>query len=192
MLQIAVPSRSSIDAYRTLQRDLAGLVGTVNGRHSEVDWTPIHYLNKSYDQSVLAGFYRSAAVGLVTPLRDGMNLVAKEYVAAQNPEDPGVLVLSKYAGAARELDAALTVDPYDVDAIAHQIASALSMPRAERRERWQSMMDYLLQHSIHAWFADFMQELKLPRRNVLPLATARPTAPLRTGRGRDQAFASHS
>ncbi len=192
MLQIAVPSRSSIDAYRTLQRDLAGLVGTVNGRHSEIDWAPIHYVNKCYDRSVLAGFYRSAAVGLVTPLRDGMNLVAKEYVAAQNPDDPGVLVLSKYAGAACELEAALTVDPYDVDAIAHRIASALSMPRAERRERWQSMMNGLLQHSIHAWFADFMQELKLPRRNVLPLASARRRAPVRTGSARDQALASHS
>lgn len=191
MLQIAVPSRSAIDIYRALQRELTSLVGAINGRHGEIDWMPVRYINKCYDRSVLAGFYRAAAVGLVTPLRDGMNLVAKEYIAAQNPEDPGVLVLSKYAGAARELDAALAVDPYDVEDIARQIAAALSMPRAERRERWQGMMDRLLQHSIHAWFDDFMQELKLPRRNVLPLAPARLASAMRAGGGGGQAVATH-
>ena len=190
LLQIAVPSRSAIDIYRALQRELASLVGAVNGRHGEIDWMPIRYLNRCYSRSILAGFYRTAAVGLVTPLRDGMNLVAKEYVAAQNPEDPGVLVLSKYAGAARELDAALSVDPYDIDAIARQIAAALSMPCGERRERWQSMMDGLLQHSIHAWFAEFMQELKSPHRNVLPLAPARLAAGMRADAG-DRPVAAH-
>ncbi|HVZ53339.1 MAG TPA: trehalose-6-phosphate synthase [Pseudolabrys sp.] len=190
MLQIAVPSRSTIEVYRALQHELASLVGAVNGRHSEIDWAPVRYLNRCYSRSVLAGFYRSAAVGLVTPLKDGMNLVAKEYIAAQNPENPGALVLSDYAGAARELDGALLVDPYDVEAIAHQIAVALSMPRAERRERWQGMMDTLLRYSVHAWFADFMQELKTPRRNVLPLASARLAATVRTGTD-DQAIATH-
>lgn len=191
MLQIAIPSRSGIETYRALQHELAGLVGAVNGRHSEVDWAPIRYLNKCFSRPVLAGFYRNAAVGLVTPLKDGMNLVAKEYVAAQNPDNPGALVLSQFSGTARELDGALLVDPYDVEAIAHRIATALAMPRAERRERWQGMMDTLLRYSIHAWFADFMQELKLPRRNVLPLAPARAAAALRTGTD-GQPVATHS
>src|ERR1700712_146312 len=109
LLQIATPSRGAIEAYGNLQNDLARLISDVNGRHGEVDWTPIRYLNKGYSQTVLAGLYRTAQVGVVTPLHDGMNLVAKEYVAAQNPADPGVLVLSKFAGAANELDTALLV-----------------------------------------------------------------------------------
>ena len=104
LLQIAVPSRGNIRAYRDLKTELAALVGNVNGRHGEADWMPIRYLNKGFAQSTLAGFYRAAHVGLVTPLHDGMNLVAKEYVAAQNPFNPGVLVLSSFAGAAKELD----------------------------------------------------------------------------------------
>jgi trehalose 6-phosphate synthase len=108
----------------------------------------------------------------VTPLQDGMNLVAKEYVAAQNPDDPGVLVLSRYAGAAQELDAALLVDPKDINGIARQIAAALAMPHSERRARWQQMQDRLTRSSIHHWFASFLQELKSPRPNALPLAPA--------------------
>lgn len=172
MLQIAVPSRGGIESYRALQGEVAQMVGIVNGRHGEVDWTPLRYLNKVYSQSTLAGFYRASAVGLVTPLQDGMNLVAKEYVAAQNPDDPGVLVLSRYAGAAHELDAALLVDPEDIDGVARQIAAALAMPRSERRARWQHMQDRLIRHSIHRWFAGFLQELKSPRPNVLPLTGA--------------------
>jgi trehalose 6-phosphate synthase len=172
MLQIAVPSRQTIDTYRELQSEVAQLVGDVNGRHGEIDWTPLRYLNKGYGQSTLAGFYRAAAVGVVTPLQDGMNLVAKEYVAAQNPDDPGVLVLSRYAGAAQELDAALLVDPQDINGIARQIAAALAMPHSERRARWQQMQDQLTRSSIHHWVASFLQELKSPRPNALPLAPA--------------------
>ncbi|HET6493207.1 MAG TPA: trehalose-6-phosphate synthase, partial [Burkholderiales bacterium] len=157
MLQVAVPSRTSIDSYRVLQREIAALTGEVNAKHGDVDWAPIRYVTKSFCQSTLAGFYRASAVGVVTPLRDGMNLVAKEYVAAQDPADPGVLVLSRSAGAARELDAALQVDANDVDAIAFQVAAALSMPLDERRARWHEMMEVLLRGSIHAWFSDFMQ-----------------------------------
>ena len=124
LLQVAVPSRGNIKAYRELKAELATLVSEINGRHGEVDWTPIRYLNKGFSQLTLAGFYRTAHVGLVTPLHDGMNLVAKEYVAAQNPLDPGVLVLSSFAGAAKELDAALLVNPHDIDAVARQIAKA--------------------------------------------------------------------
>lgn len=191
MLQIAVPSRSAIECYRALQNEVAGLVGEVNARHGEVDWTPIRYINRAFGQPTLAGFYRAAAVGLVTPLRDGMNLVAKEYVAAQDPEDPGVLVLSKFAGAAHELDAALLVDPHDPETVARQLAVALAMPREQRRARWQAMMDTLLRRSIHAWFADFMQALKAPEQasNVFPLVPAK-IPPLRVGAG-DQARAAH-
>ncbi len=173
MLQIAVPSRTTIDTYRELQGEVARQVGEINGAHGEVDWMPLRYVNRGYDQATLAGFYRAAAVGLVTPLRDGMNLVAKEYVAAQNPEDPGVLVLSKFAGAAHELDAALLVDPQDVGGVAQQIAAALAMPRGERRARWRQMADRLSRHSIHRWFASFLEELKSPRPTVVPLAPAK-------------------
>src|ERR1700760_2365308 len=140
LLQIATPSRGSIEAYGKLQSEVAKLVSDVNGRHGEVDWTPIRYLNKGYSQSVLAGLYRTAQVGVVTPLNDGMNLVAKEYVAAQNPSDPGVLVLSKFAGAANELDTALLVNPHDIDGMARAIGMALAMPLAERRLRYEAMM----------------------------------------------------
>ena len=190
LLQIAVPSRCTIDAYRDLHKEVAALVGEVNGRHGEIDWTPLRYLNKGYSQSALAGFYRSSAVALVTPLFDGMNLVAKEYVAAQNPEDPGVLVLSRYAGAANELDAALLVDPQDIEAVSRQLRTALAMPRSERRARWQHMNDKLVRHSIHRWFADFMQDLKTPRPNVLPLTGTAAPAPRPTVQ--DRALVAHS
>jgi trehalose 6-phosphate synthase len=154
-----VPSRGNIRAYRELKTELAALVGEVNARHGEVDWIPIRYLNKAFAQSTLAGFYRLAHVGLVTPLHDGMNLVAKEYVAAQNPFDPGVLVLSAFAGAAKELDAALQVNPHDIDAMARQIAKALAMGLDERRERWTSMVGKLRRCSVQNWFSDFLRAL---------------------------------
>src|SRR3954454_973189 len=160
LLQIATPSRGGIEAYGNLQSDLARLISDINGRHGEVDWTPIRYLNKGFSQTVLAGLYRSAQVGVVTPLQDGMNLVAKEYVAAQNPADPGVLVLSKFAGAANELDTALLVNPHDIDGMARTIATALSMPLTERRMRWEAMMDKLRASTIHGWFADFVEALQ--------------------------------
>ncbi len=160
LLQIATPSRGSIEAYGNLQNEVARLVSDVNGRHGEVDWTPIRYLNKGFGQAVLAGLYRTAQVGVVTPLHDGMNLVAKEYVAAQNPADPGVLVLSKFAGAANELDTALLVNPHDIDGMARTIATALAMPLSERRLRFESMMDRLRRHNIQRWFADFVEALR--------------------------------
>ena len=164
LLQVAVPSRGNIRAYRELKTELAGLVSEVNGRHGEVDWTPIRYLNKGFSQLTLAGFYRTAHVGLVTPLHDGMNLVAKEYVAAQNPFDPGVLVLSSFAGAAKELDAALLVNPHDIDGMARQIAAALAMSIEERRERWQRMVIKLRRASVRNWFTDFLHTLAEVRR----------------------------
>jgi trehalose 6-phosphate synthase len=163
LLQIATPSRGAIEAYGNLQSELARLVSEVNGLHGEVDWTPIRYLNKGFSQTVLAGLYRTAQVGVVTPLHDGMNLVAKEYVAAQNPADPGVLVLSKFAGAANELDTALLVNPHDVDGMARAIAVALSMPLLERRMRWEAMMAKLRRRSVQQWFSSFVDALQTAR-----------------------------
>ncbi len=171
LLQLAVPSRGNIKAYRELKAELAAVVGEINGRQGEVDWMPIRYLNKGFSQATLAGFYRVARVGLVTPLHDGMNLVAKEYVAAQYPFDPGVLVLSSFAGAARELDAALLVNPHDIDGMARQIAAALAMSVEERRERWQSMVRKLKAASVQNWFTDFLHTLADVRRTPLRAAT---------------------
>ncbi|MCL2713701.1 MAG: trehalose-6-phosphate synthase [Alphaproteobacteria bacterium] len=177
LLQIANPSRTSIRAYGNLQDEIARLVSEVNGRHGEVDWTPIRYLNKGFGQAVLAGLYRTAQVGVVTPLKDGMNLVAKEYVAAQNPVDPGVLVLSEFAGAADQLDAALLVNPHDIDGMARTIALAMAMPCGERRSRWESMMAKLRGYTIQRWSSDFIAALEESRQgkvsanvsyNVLP------------------------
>src|SRR6266704_1763705 len=176
LLQIATPSRGAIEAYGNLQDELAKLVSDVNGRHGEVDWTPIRYLNKGFGQYVLAGLYRTAQVGVVTPLHDGMNLVAKEYVAAQNPADPGVLVLSKFAGAANELDTALLVNPHDIDGMARAIAIAAAMPLAERKMRWEAMMKKLRGHTIQQWAADFVAELEKCRTAVAPLAAQPPQA----------------
>ncbi|MGB8399001.1 trehalose-6-phosphate synthase [Bradyrhizobium sp.] len=178
LLQIATPSRGAIEAYGNLQSEVAKLVSDVNGRHGEADWTPIRYLNKGYSQAVLAGLYRAAKVGVVTPLQDGMNLVAKEYVAAQNPADPGVLVLSKFAGAAAELDAALLVNPHDIDGMARMIATALSMPLTERRVRFEAMMTKLRAGTIQRWFADFVEALReaqLDRSEIGPIVADPPT-----------------
>jgi len=187
LLQIATLSRGGIEAYGNLQNELARLVSDVNGRHGEVDWTPIRYLNKGFGQTVLAGLYRTAQVGVVTPLHDGMNLVAKEYVAAQNPADPGVLVLSKFAGAANELDTALLVNPHDIDGMARTIAAALSMQLIERRMRWEAMMAKLRAGTVQQWFADFvdaLEETRLDKAAVDPAIPEPPTLrPLRSING---------
>jgi trehalose 6-phosphate synthase len=181
LLQIAVPTRGQIEAYRQLKTELATLVGEINGRHADVDWMPVRYLNKGFAQSTLAGFYRTAQVGLVTPLQDGMNLVAKEYVAAQNPSDPGVLVLSEFAGAARELETALLVNPHDIDGMAQKISTALSMSLEERRERWDVMIDRLRAGSVQGWFSDFVRALD-DVRGAAPTIAARSFPPMSFGR----------
>ena len=106
------------------------------------------------------GFLRLSDIGLVTPLRDGMNLVAKEFVAAQPEADPGVLVLSRFAGAAHELDGALIVNPYDIEGVGEALAQALSMPLGERRERWSGMFAHLSRHDLHAWLTSYMTALR--------------------------------
>ena len=155
-LQIAPPSRSDVPEYMEIRRQLEEAAGHVNGSYAEFDWAPIRYLNKGFTRNALAGFFRSSRVGLVTPLRDGMNLVAKEYVAAQSEADPGVLVLSRFAGAARELDAALIVNPYDVEATGEALQQALTMPLKERRQRWKAMFDWLTAHDVTAWRESFL------------------------------------
>jgi trehalose 6-phosphate synthase len=152
-------SRSEVPEYADMQREVAELAGRVNGALGDVDWTPIRYINKAIGHASLAGLYRMARVGLVTPLRDGMNLVAKEFVAAQSEDDPGVLVLSRFAGAAHELDAALMVNPYDTQATADAIARALRMPLGERKERWSTMMATLQANDVSDWSERFLQVL---------------------------------
>ena len=159
-LQIAPVSRGEVAEYQALREQLERLTGHINGEHAQPDWTPMRYVNRNFPHASLTGFYRLARVGLVTPLRDGMNLVAKEFVAAQDPSDPGVLVLSSFAGAARELDGALLVNPYDLDGVADAIAAAVEMPMEERRERWSSMMARLRTHDITAWRRGYIEALK--------------------------------
>ena len=124
-----------------------------------MEWVPLRYVNKGYPRDVLAGVYRAAKVGLVTPLRDGMNLVAKEFVAAQDPEDPGVLVLSNFAGAAAQMSQAVLVNPYSPEEIADALALALTMPLAERQERWRALMDTVLEQDVMWWLGQFMAAL---------------------------------
>jgi trehalose 6-phosphate synthase len=143
-----------------MKRELEATAGHVNGTFAEYDWVPIRYLNKSFSRRVLSGFFRVSRVGLVTPLRDGMNLVAKEFVAAQSEKDPGVLVLSRFAGAARELDGALIVNPYDVEGVAERMQEALTMPLAARQERWRSMYKSIAENDVTAWREDFLQTLQ--------------------------------
>ena len=159
LMQIAPPSRTDVPEYREIRRTLEAAAGNINGRFAEFDWTPLRYLNKTFNHRILTGFYRAARIGLVTPFRDGMNLVAKEYVAAQRPEDPGMLVLSCFAGAVRELGEAIVVNPYDVEAMAEAIWQGLEMPVGERRERWLAMMGTLQKNDINAWRERFIAAL---------------------------------
>jgi len=158
-LQIAPSSRGDVPEYQDLREELSTVSGHINGKYAEYDWAPIRYLNKGFKRKTLAGFYRISRVGLVTPLRDGMNLVAKEYVAAQSQEDPGVLVLSRFAGAAREMNGALIVNPHDTEGVADALETALTMPLGERRERWEGMMRRLRQYDVTAWRTSYLDAL---------------------------------
>lgn len=159
LLQIAPPSREGVQTYQEIRASLDSLSGRINGEFATVDWVPLRYVNKGYSRDALAGIYRAARVGLVTPLRDGMNLVAKEFVAAQDPEDPGVLVLSDFAGAAAQMPEAVLINPYSPEEIADALAQALDMPLAERKARWQALMDGLLREDVMWWLNRFMAEL---------------------------------
>ncbi len=159
MLQIAATSRKEVTAYRSLRTALDQQAGALNTDLGEPDWTPLRLISKGVDRALVAAYMRQARVGLVTPLRDGMNLVAKEFVAAQDPEDPGVLVLSCFAGAAQQLKTALVVNPRDTDAIASAIATGLSMPVEERRERWEQLWAAIEGRSPFAWGSSFIDAL---------------------------------
>jgi trehalose 6-phosphate synthase len=159
-IQIAPLSRTDVRAYVDIRQQLEQAAGRTNGRFADTDWTPIRYLNRNFPHATLMGFLRAAKVGIVTPLRDGMNLVAKEFVAAQDATDPGVLILSNLAGAARELGSALLVNPYDSQAVGHAIQAALSMTLTERRERHAAMMQVLKRNDIAAWTRRFVEALE--------------------------------
>jgi trehalose 6-phosphate synthase len=160
LVQVAAPSRQSVAEYQDIRTQLESLSGRINGHYGTFDWTPIRYINRLFNQMQLAALYRVSRVGLVTPLRDGMNLVAKEYVAAQDPNDPGVLVLSQFAGAAEELTDALLVNPYDTSATAEAIQRALEMSPTERRKRWENMMHLLEVNDVHRWRRTFIDALE--------------------------------
>ncbi|WP_340645359.1 alpha,alpha-trehalose-phosphate synthase (UDP-forming) [Phenylobacterium sp.] len=159
-LQVATPSRDEVEAYQDIRSRLEAVSGRINGAFADVDWVPIRYVNRAYRRDVLAGIYRAAHIGLVTPLRDGMNLVAKEYVAAQDPEDPGVLVLSELAGAAEQMREALIVNPFSREEVAAAIERGLSMPLEERRARWTSLNDGVTHDDVTAWRDSFVEALQ--------------------------------
>ncbi len=159
LMQIAPSSRSEVPEYLEIRRLLQETAGSINSRLAELDWVPIRYLNRRFNRRTLCGFFRVSRIGLVTPLRDGMNLVAKEFVAAQTPNNPGVLVLSRFAGAAQELDAALVVNPYDIEEVSKALQRAIEMPLAERRERWKAMMSVLRRNDVEAWRRSFIRAL---------------------------------
>lgn len=158
-IQIAPPSRSEVPEYQQIRRTLAGSAGHINGRYGEFDWTPLRYINKSFNHRVLTGFFRASRIGLVTPLRDGMNLVAKEYVASQPAADPGVLVLSCFAGAAQELGEAVLVNPHDAEGMVEGMRQGLTMSLGERKERWNAMMATIEHNDITRWRESFVAAL---------------------------------
>jgi trehalose 6-phosphate synthase len=159
-LQVAPVSRGDVDAYAALRRELEELAGHINGVHGRLDWTPVRIMTRGFARKGLAGLYRASHVALVTPLRDGMNLVAKEFVAAQDPDDPGVLVLSRFAGAAAELHEALIVNPYDIAEVAEMLQRALTMPLAERQRRWRALRDTIGKGTARAWCKSFLDALE--------------------------------
>jgi len=162
-LQITPKSRGEIQEYAAIENEVTTLIGKINGRYGEASWTPIRYVNRSYSRTALAGVYRTADVALVTPLRDGMNLVAKEFIAAQDGDRPGVLVLSQFAGAAAELGGALIVNPHEAEGVAAALKRALEMPLAERRERHAPMFERLLAYDVEHWAESFLSSLRETR-----------------------------
>ncbi len=159
-LQITPRSRTDIPEYVDIARVVGEAAGRINGTYGEASWTPIRYINRAHSRTALVGLYRAARVALVTPLRDGMNLVAKEFVAAQDPEDLGVLVLSRFAGAACELAAALIVNPYDPEGVSAAIDRALSMPLSERQKRQRAMLEILSRNDLRFWAERFIDALE--------------------------------
>jgi trehalose 6-phosphate synthase len=189
-LQIAPPTREGLSAYAEIRAEVESLSGGINGRFSDVNWQPVRFIERAVSRRKLAALFRSSEVGFVAPLRDGMNLVAKEYVAAQNPADPGVLVLSRFAGAAEEFEEALLINPLDTEATAAALRQALEMAPEERRSRHRALHARTLRQDCHAWLASFLAvldgsgaqpvPLKLPQRGtggrLLPAAETKAAA----------------
>lgn len=159
LTQIAAPTRESVEAYSDIRKELETLTGAINGAYGDLEWVPIHYINRAESRERLAGVYRHSAVGLVTPLRDGMNLVAKEFVAAQDVRDPGVLILSRFAGAAEQLTDALLVNPYNIEDISEAIRAAVDMPLAERVRRHQALLAKIARSDASNWSESFLAQL---------------------------------
>jgi trehalose 6-phosphate synthase len=162
-VQISAPSREDVPEYAEIRSQVEATAGRINGRFGEFDWVPLRYINRSFTRRTLAGFFSLSRVGLVTPLRDGMNLVAKEYVAAQPEDDPGVLILSRFAGAADELEGAIIVNPYDLEAVAEAMHLGLTMPLEERQDRWRRLLAQVKEHDVVRWRRRFVETLaKMP------------------------------
>lgn len=168
LLQVAPPSRASVESYQKIRATLEGLSGRINGGHADLDWVPIRYVNQGYSRAELAGLYRAARIALVTPLRDGMNLVAKEFIAAQDPDDPGVLILSRFAGAADQMKEALLVNPYSAEELSDAIRTALSMPLGDRIKRWRAMKDNIQQEDVVWWRNKFTDALLDSSNDISP------------------------
>lgn len=159
LTQIAPPTRESVEAYSDIRAELERLSGEINGKHGDLDWVPIQYIHRSTPRKRLREIYRASSIGLVTPLRDGMNLVVKEYVASQDPENPGVAILSRFAGAAEELSDALIVNPYNAGEVSDAIRAALEMKPAERKQRYASLMASINRETNAAWSENFLRSL---------------------------------
>ena len=159
LLQVAPPTREDVSAYRDIREETEHLAGRINGKFATVNWTPIRYIHRAIPRNELAGLYRQARVGLVTPLADGMNLVAKEYVAAQDVGNPGVLILSRFAGAAETMQSALIVNPHDPVEMAEAMHRALEMPADERRRRHLALLQEVLEHDVGWWSSSYLATL---------------------------------
>jgi trehalose 6-phosphate synthase len=160
LIQIAAPSREDLGAYDDLRREMDSLCGAINGDYGELDWMPVRYIHRNVARRRLPGLYRASQVALVTPLRDGMNLVSKEFLAAQDAADPGVLILSRFAGGAEQLGEALLVNPYDAHGTAEAIQRAMTMPQGERIERHAALMATIRKYDVHWWRRAFIDALK--------------------------------
>jgi trehalose 6-phosphate synthase len=159
LIQVASPSRERVEAYQTLRDEVEVMVGRINGQHGEVGYSPVHYLHQSFPREEMAALYLAADVMLVTPLRDGMNLVAKEYVAARYDEG-GTLVLSEFTGAADELAGAYLFNPHDIEGMKNTIVQAATASPAEARRRMRAMRRRVGEHDVARWAASFLDTLR--------------------------------